>query len=178
MLFYPECVCRRSEWSRCWPAVGDTELIPGSDQQTGSSWGGLGSQLNYYWVEKWYLRSSTEHKYRPSFYAMIFYVSRSKSGGRIRTISRLSEQPVVWIDDLIRQDIKPLPNNTLTLKHRVKQNQYQNQKHKPLIIIVKIEENTNKKKNTFHLKIPFHNTQWHLKTKDSLKSADTILRML
>lgn len=134
MSVYPECVCRRSGWSRCWLAAGDTELIPGSDQQTGSSWGGLGSQPNYYWVEKWYLKNSTKHKHKASSYAMIIYVScycHKVRGRGVRTISRLSEQPIVWIDDLIRQDIKPLPNNTLTLKHRVKQ-KYQNQNHRPL----------------------------------------------
>lgn len=38
-------------------------------------------------------------------------------GKMSHTISWLSEQRVVWVDDLIGQNVKPLPNYTLALKH-------------------------------------------------------------
>lgn len=48
-----------------------------------------------------------------------FTVVKVKRRERIRTVSRLGEQPIVWIDDLIGQDVEPLSDNTLTLEHEV-----------------------------------------------------------
>ena len=63
-VLYPVCVCRKIGWSRCWPAVGDTEPDLKSDLQTGSSSNGLGSLKSCCWAEKSYLwRKNTNYHF-------------------------------------------------------------------------------------------------------------------
>lgn len=75
-----------------------------------------------------------------------FYCFTVIKGTRIRTVSRLSEQPIVWIDDLIGQNVEPLPNNTLTLKHKVEQNQASESES---------QANNKKKEHTMKFKVLF-----------------------
>lgn len=112
-VFYPVCVCRRSGWSRCWPAAGGREPDPKSDPQTGSSSDGLDSQRSCCWAGRLYLCRRKAH--RTPVQLLPFDVI--SVGNLLYTISWLGEQSVVRVDDFIRQDIKPFPNHTLALKH-------------------------------------------------------------
>lgn len=112
-VFYPVCVCRRSGWSRCWPAAGGREPDPKSDPQTGSSSDGLDSPRSCCWAGRLYLCRRKAH--RTPVQLLPFDVITV--GNLLYTISWLGEQSVVRVDDFIRQDVKPFPNHTLALKH-------------------------------------------------------------